>query len=184
ADRKPNAQGWTELSREIGTPCVITDAAAAAERDKFLKAVQANPELMPAPTVPPGPHAFSRPGDQHAGAVGPQARIRIGARDGLFDDLVGHGFLLITVDPAISDTLAGKHQQFLNQIGARIAIVGPPGTDAPVIDVEGTYSRWLAEMGRTAALVRPDFYLYGAASGPNDLIDLVDSLATHMGARI
>ena len=132
---------------------------------------------MPAATVPPGPVAFSRPGDQHAGVVGPQARIRIGENEGLFDDLIGRGFVLITLDHGLPDTLTDEHQEFLNQIGARIAVIGQPGTDAAVIDIEGIYTRWLADLGRTSALVRPDFYLYGAASDTNDLIDLIDNLA-------
>jgi hypothetical protein len=32
-------------------------------------------------------------------------------------------------------------------------------------------------MARTSVLVRPDFYLYGAASDTTDVIDLIDSLA-------
>ena len=73
--------------------------------------------------------------------------------------------------------MTDEHQEFLNQIGARIAVIGQPGTDATVIDIEGIYTRWLADLGRTTALVRPDFYLYGAASDTNDVIDLIDNLA-------
>ena len=55
ADRKPNMQGWIDLSREIGMPCIVVDPEAAAQRDGFLKAVQQDPSLMPPPTIPPGP---------------------------------------------------------------------------------------------------------------------------------
>ena len=67
ADRKPNMQGWTDLSREIGLPCIITDPEIAAQRDARFKAVQQDPSLAPPVPVPPGPMAFARAGDDPPG---------------------------------------------------------------------------------------------------------------------
>jgi hypothetical protein len=47
-----------------------------------------------------------------------------------------------------------------------------PGADT-VVDVDGTYAAWLAQCAARAVLVRPDFYVYGAAAGDLTAPDLV-----------
>lgn len=176
ADRKPNMQGWTDLSREIGLPCIVTDPEAAAQRDGFLMAVQQDPSLMPPPTIPPGPVAFSRAGDPLAGAPAVQGKVSAGGQEGLFDNVVGRGFQLVATDAAVIDALDESSREFLDTIGATVAVVGAPGSGAEVVDAEGTYAGWFAEHGRVAVLARPDFYVYGSAADAGDVNELVASL--------
>ena len=173
-DRKPNMQGWTDLSREIGLPCIVTDPEAAAQRDGFLKAVQQDPSLMPPPAPLPGPTAFSRAGDPLAGAPAVQGQVRHGDQVGLFDDVVGRGFQLIATNPSVLDALDATNREFLKSIGAVVATVGVEG--ASMIDEEGTYAGWFSDHGRVAVLARPDFYLFGSAADTNDVNALVRDL--------
>lgn len=172
-DRKPNMQGWTDLSREIGLPCIITDPEAAAQRDQFLMAAMKDPSLMPPWPALPGPTAFSRPGDPLAGAPAVQGQVSEGDKVGLFDDVVGRGFQLIAVDSAVLDELSADNRDFLDSIGATIASVGKDPA-ATVTDEEGTYATWFAEHGRVAVLARPDFYLWGSAADAGDVNTLIE----------
>lgn len=175
-DRKPNMQGWTDLSREIGLPCIVTDPEAAAQRDQFLLAAQQDPTLMPPPTIPPGPVAFSRTADPLAGAPAVQSQVRRGDQVGLFDDVVGRGWQLLATDPAVLERLDQSNRAFLESIGAIVASVGDES--ATVIDELGTYAGWFAEHGRVAVLARPDFYVFGSAADITDVNTLVMELRT------
>ena len=180
-DRKPNMQGWTDLSREIGLPCIVTDPEAAAGRDAFLKAVQQDPSLMPPPTIPPGPVAFSRAGDPLAGAPAVHGQVKTDGREGLFDDVVGRGFQLIATDQAVVDALDDSSRTFLNSIGATVVAVGAEGSGTEVTDTNGTYADWFAQHGRVAVLARPDFYVYGSAADVADVNALVSDFRTSLG---
>ena len=96
ADRKPVFVAWMNLSREIGLPCVITDPAIAEMRNQGMKAALADPSLAPPLPEIPGPKSFSRPGDPTAGTVGYQGIVEADGSTGLFDDVVGNGWVLLT----------------------------------------------------------------------------------------
>ncbi|MEW2120896.1 bifunctional 3-(3-hydroxy-phenyl)propionate/3-hydroxycinnamic acid hydroxylase [Streptomyces sp. NPDC005474] len=183
ADRKPNMQGWTDLSREIGLPCIITDPEIAAQRDAQFKAVQQDPSLAPPLPVLPGPVAFARAGDDAAGLPASQFPVRVDGREGLLDDVVGCGFHLVTDDPAAVEALSPEQRGFLDSVGVRVVVVGPEGSGAPAVDVDGAYSGWLRSIGRTAVLARPDFWLFGGASSAQDTSALVQAFADALAGR-
>lgn len=183
-DRKPNMQGWIDYSREIGLPCIVMDREAAAGRDQFLFAVQQDPSLMPHPTVPPGPVAFSRQGDPAAGLVAVQGNVRSQAGEGLLDDVAGRGFQLITTRREIADALTADERAALEAIGASIIVIGAPGSGAAYEDVDGTYSDWFDSLGRVAVIARPDYYLFGSAESADDVHNLVDALTSALGAKV
>ena len=177
ADRKPNMQGWMDLSREIGLPCIITDPEIAAQRDAQFRAALQDPSLVPPTLMPPGPVAFARAGDEVAGLPACQFRVRIGDREDLLDEVVGCGFQLITDDPAAVEALSAEQLRLLDSLGVKIVVLGPQGSGAPAIDVDGAYGRWLREIGRTAVLARPDFWLFGGARTAEDTAALVQAFA-------
>jgi hypothetical protein len=87
-----------------------------------------------------------------------------------FDDAVGAGWRLVSpgtvaVDPALADW-------FETIGGAVVAVDGEPG----LLDVDGTYGRWFAVNGVSAALQRPDFTLFGTATEPSDVNAVLRSL--------
>jgi hypothetical protein len=81
----------------------------------------------------------------------------------LFDDVVGAGWRLVTADPDLASGVPADLVAWFAGIGGRVVTV------APGDDVDGTYARWFADHGVTAALQRPDFHIYGATGpGPGD----------------
>ncbi|MGW4773447.1 bifunctional 3-(3-hydroxy-phenyl)propionate/3-hydroxycinnamic acid hydroxylase [Nocardia sp. NPDC004278] len=183
ADRKPVFTAWMNLSREIGLPCVITDPAIAEMRDQGMKAALADPSLAPPLPQIPGPKAFIRPGDPTAGTVGYQGLVEVDGQIGLFDDLVGTGWVLLSTDAAAVDSLSENQRDFADRIGIVTAYIGAPGSGAPVIDVDGTYTSWLSELGASTVLVRPDFWLFGSVSSAGEAGLLLDSLADGFAGR-
>ncbi len=96
---------------------------------------------------------------------------------GLFDDVVGHGWVLLTRDEAALTGLGDDHRAIIDRLGIITAHVGAPGSGAPITDVEGTYGTWLESIGASTVLIRPDFWLFGSVSAAADAGDLLDSLA-------
>jgi hypothetical protein len=90
-----------------------------------------------------------------------QARVRRGDRVGLLDDLVGHGFMLLSLDEERALGLTPAQWQFLEEIRARVVCFG---ARSEVRDIDGSYRRWFESLGCRSALVRPDFYLFGTGN--------------------
>lgn len=175
SDRKPSFIGWMNLSREIGAACVITDPVAAEQRNAGFFAAQKDPSLMPPLTVPPGPKAFCMAQDATAGSPAHQGRVQFSGQEGLFDDVVGRGWVLISNSPL---ALRPEQHDFLARLGAVVAHVGAAGTGAPVVDLDGTYGRWLGTLGCAAVLVRPDFFVWGSAPSAHDADGLLQDFET------
>ncbi|WP_168074855.1 bifunctional 3-(3-hydroxy-phenyl)propionate/3-hydroxycinnamic acid hydroxylase [Caulobacter sp. SSI4214] len=169
-DRKPNFTGWMDLSREIGAGCVITDPAIAEHRDAALRAALKDPSVAPPLTIPPGPTAFSRAEDPTAGGPGRQGRVRYNGKEGLFDDVVGRGWVLISRQ---EPELTPAQKAFLNEVGGFSVCVGAEGSGAEVEDLDGVFVKWLESTGCTSALVRPDLFVWGSAVNPADAGALV-----------
>ena len=127
-------------------------------------------------TVPPPPGIGSgivRAGDPHGGKLFLQGRVQCGGTIGLFDDVVGRGFTLLspTRDPlaALDPELAA----WFASIGGLGAQIGP---GAGVRDLDGSYARWFTDAGVDVVLQRPDFYVFGTATSAAETPTLVAAL--------
>ncbi|GHE06939.1 bifunctional 3-(3-hydroxy-phenyl)propionate/3-hydroxycinnamic acid hydroxylase [Klenkia taihuensis] len=151
------------------------DSAKAAGRDAFLRSGEAH--LPPMPILTAGIIHRGPDGEPvgPAGELSPQGKVRIGEREGLLDDLVGFGFQVISADP-LDDALTDAQRSALDSIGAKVLILG----DGGVGDLEDTYATFLAEHGATSYISRPDFYLFGTATGPQATSALVDALLAQL----
>lgn len=190
-ERRAQAREAILASVQLGRVICVTDPAAAAERDATVLANRrGRPAARPEPAKPlTGGLLRRRSGAQEAeppaGAVVPQGRVaRPGGPDGLFDEVVGRGFVLLTTDDAHTG-LDGERLAFLEELDARVVRLLPPGQEAygddraaviGVTDVEGVYGPYLAGFGATSLLVRPDYHVFGAAAGPEGTAALVDDL--------
>ncbi len=139
------------------------DVERAAARDAEMKVRATDPDA--ATREPPHPRlgrpSLTVPSAGVDGRLAPQGRVRVGARTGLFDDVVGGGWQLISVggDPARlcdADDLA-----WFRRIGGVVADVSGDGR---IEDTDGHYQRWFAEHGCQAVLARPDFYVFAAGA--------------------
>lgn len=71
---------------------------------------------------------------------------------------------------ALEDVLDESRRAFLADVGATVVPLTPD------TDLDGAYLPHLREHGHVAAIIRPDFYLYGTATTAQDLAGLVDQL--------
>ncbi|WP_026404017.1 bifunctional 3-(3-hydroxy-phenyl)propionate/3-hydroxycinnamic acid hydroxylase [Actinomadura rifamycini] len=198
-ERRAQAREAILASVQLGRVICVTDAEAAAERDAtVLAGRRGKPPTRPEPAKAlatgllhrrPGAAAAEPP----AGEVVPQGRVRRRGASGLFDDVVGRGFVLLTADDPRT-VLDAERRAFLDGLGARVVRLLPPGSapdgnavdegapDEGVVDEDGVYLPYLARFSATSLLVRPDYHVFGAASGPAATADLVDDLRGRLRA--
>jgi flavoprotein hydroxylase len=195
-ERKAYVQHAIRMSVNLGKIICQTDAKAAADRDTVMLAAAKRPPLPGAAAqrspFQPLAGGFLRVGAngkpaRPAGTLMPQARVGRAGRTGLFDELVGGlGFVLLTLeDPR--GLLDHDAQEFLGGLGAHLVHVLPPGTAEPaaghcVVDVDNEYIPYLTGAGAVAALVRPDFYVFGVARDRHDLGALVVDLRRQLSS--
>ncbi len=189
-ERRSEAKEAILASVQLGRVICVTDPAAAAERDATVLANRAG--KAPARPEQAKPLSAGLLQRQHgadaagppAGGVVPQGRVRLRGETGLFDDVVGRGFTLLTTeDPGAA--VDEDQLSFLTEIQARVVRLLPSGSarEDGVVDVDNLYRPYLARFMATSVLVRPDYHVFGAASGPGGVKTLVDDLRDQLGVR-
>ena len=179
-ERRPHVSDVIDLSMYLGRIICIPDPVKAAERDEAFFSGKA-PAPPPFPALTDGILRRDRSGavQPPAGLLSPHGTVRCGAREGRFDDVVGLGFVLVSRSVEVHSALGNAQQAFLQAIGAkRVLVVAEGGQVSPgaVIDLDQKFIPYMAQHGTAAMLVRPDFYLYGAAADAQDVNALVDDL--------
>src|SRR5258708_4056027 len=106
-----------------------------------------------------GGHSLSIASNGAEGRLAPQGRVQVLDRLGLFDDIVGGGWQLISRIGDPTEVLNDEELSWFRQIGGVVADVSGAGS---VKDVDGSYDRWFAKHGCEAFLARPDFYVFAA----------------------
>ncbi|MDI2031355.1 bifunctional 3-(3-hydroxy-phenyl)propionate/3-hydroxycinnamic acid hydroxylase [Saccharopolyspora sp. TS4A08] len=187
AERAKQVRRTTDASIEMGKLVSELDPAKAAARDEYLIAARSEQDQPEA--APPSfaledgflRRALGRTIAKPAGELMPQGAVARGEQRGLFDDVVGRGFVLLSsVDPR--EALDDESRSFLDDLGAHLVRVLPFGSGPKhagpheVVDVGNTYLPYLTESRQVAVLVRPDFYVFGGARDRADLTRLVREL--------
>ena len=137
------------------------DVDRAAARDAEMKRLLRDPDA--ATREPPHPRlgepSLTIASGGADGRLAPQGEVRMADRVGLFDDVVGGGWQLISRigDPAV--LLGDEDASWFRQIGGVVADVSGAGQ---VQDLDGAYERWCSGYGCEAVLARPDFYVFAA----------------------
>jgi 2-polyprenyl-6-methoxyphenol hydroxylase-like FAD-dependent oxidoreductase len=172
-EREPHVRAITEKAIELGRVQTMRDPIKARERDERLFArrrAQQGPEKLRYPGLRGGLITGT-------GEFFPQGRVRSNGREALFDDIVGPGWCIVARDPDLLGAPSPGHREMWKAIGGRATAVTQPqsGTGA-LEDIDGTYGRWFADHGCAAAVVRPDWYLYGTAENGSQLTALLDQL--------
>ncbi len=171
-EREPHVRFITEKAIELGRVQTLRDPVAARDRDKRLmsqRAAQQKPEKLRLPGLAGRLVADS-------GAFFPQGRVRAGVRTGRFDDIVGAGWCIVASGAGVLDCLTVADRDAWAAIGGRIAIFGTPEESSSLMDIDGVYEAWFASHSCLAAVVRPDWYLYGTAGGGETLAALLERL--------
>jgi 3-(3-hydroxy-phenyl)propionate hydroxylase len=173
SERIPHVRATIDFSMALGRVICIADPAEAAARDAAMVAEAAKgPQKAPLLSGALGPGVVSE-GCPRAGRLFVQGRVRHGDAVGLFDDVVGRGWTLLSpaVDPARQ--LEPEASAFFRSLGGISVRVGPGGS---VQDLDGAYARWFEAAGVAVALQRPDFYVFGTAARLDGASGLVEGL--------
>lgn len=179
-EREPHVRDWVIISIESGKVSCTLDPKVAEERDAAFRAGN----IPPIPEIPTLRAGVLHRGE--AGVVSPpvghlslQARVRNGEENGLFDDIVGPGWVIISIAGDLDAVLSDAQREVLETLRAHVVRLVPPGhRDGNAIeDVEGSYRDYLRSLGWEAIVIRPDFYVFGGVSELSDLPELIDDLA-------
>ena len=103
--------------------------------------------------------------------------------EGRFDDIVGSGWCIVTLDPALLRDLTDDQRQAWLHIGGRMAVVASTSSDGALEDLDGVYAAWFATHACSAAVVRPDWYSYGTARDSRELAALLDRVDRALHAQ-
>jgi hypothetical protein len=195
AERGPNARATIVESMRVGQHVNERDPEKVRKRDEQLMALQAEKAksgpktqliAFRVPGFQAGFVARARDGVRGSGDALIQARVRRDGQEGRFDDVAGHGFMIIgrNGDPAAA--LSREDRDYWASLGGSIVQFGANGAgDAGgLIDAEGQYTRLMDEYGCDVILKRPDFYLFGACPTARELPALLEDLRGQLRAVI
>ncbi len=186
AERRPHTQTWADISRAVGQISCTIDPLAAAKRDAAFASGEAA-------SVPPFPRLTSGllyptkgPFAEVVGDLFPQALVRADSstRYWLFDDAVESTFLLVVGGPR---AVLPSERAFvaLEAVGGRlIDFTGTVASHARWWDVDGTYYSYFGGVGAGAVVVRPDRYVYGAATSSRELELVLEALVASLHSEV
>lgn len=174
-ERRPHVEQLISTAVMIGNILCMVDPEACAERDRAIR--ENTGEGPPAMDWRMGTDSLAA-GDPHAGRLGRQGLVRVGDREGFFDDVCGMGaHVLLSRDGDPLESLSPPVREAWERLGGVAVHIGP---DAPVTDVEGGYAAWFDEWDRDVILLRPDFHVFGTA----DSLDGADALVRELTERL
>jgi flavoprotein hydroxylase len=202
-ERRAQVQESILSSVQLGRVICVTDPVAAAERDATVLANRrGRGPSRPEPAKPLTGGLLHRSGEKLAPAAGevmPQGRVDGPGGSGLFDEVVGRGFVLLLGEQAparleadqlsLLAELEAHVVRLLPQEGAagdgeRPAQGGGEAQQVEVTDLDGVYRSYLARHGASVLLVRPDYHVFGAAHGPQGTAALLAELRDQLGAAV
>jgi 3-(3-hydroxy-phenyl)propionate hydroxylase len=182
-ERRPHSRTIIETSILLGEVAYTMDPVRAAARDDaFLSG--SIPPPPPFPVLESGVVQTTDDGAPapFAGALAPQGVVSTpDGRAGRFDDVFGHGFRLVT-RKGTDGLLDSDQQTFLDRIGCTVHTLAD-GEARSLGDDEGTYTRYLDEIGADMFICRPDFVVFGScvAADLGALIAQLQDKLHHVG---
>lgn len=186
-ERREHVRHAVDMSVSLGKVICLTDAQAAAERDELMLAMRGRTvgaTAQPSAVHPLAGGFLHQTGAGPAGELTPQGRVSGSAEARLLDAETGTGLRLLTTEP-LEELLDAERRAFLHGLGVRVVRILPRGAassgGASVRDDEDVLLPYLDKLGAVAALVRPDFYLYGTAGDGEELRALVDGFRARLG---
>jgi hypothetical protein len=180
SERLPHVRALIEQAVALGRVTCVPDPAEAAARDRRMIAQQRECKEAVAVELPVlGPGCFAP--SSAAGHLFVQDRVRQGGAIGLFDDVVGRGFALVSPHGDPARALDPELARFFASIGGVTAHVG---SDGPVADLAGGYARWFGEKGVAVALQRPDCAVFGTAPTLEGAAGLVATLHEKLAVEV
>ncbi|GAB2695418.1 bifunctional 3-(3-hydroxy-phenyl)propionate/3-hydroxycinnamic acid hydroxylase MhpA [Kitasatospora kifunensis] len=199
-ERRAQVQESILSSVQLGRVICVTDPVAAAERDATVLANRrGRGPSRPEPAKPLTGGLLHRSGEELAPAAGevmPQGRVHGPGGSGLFDEVVGRGFVLLLGEQAPA-RLEADQLSLLAELEAHVVRLLPQertagdaaghsrrAQEVEVTDLDGVYRSYLARHGASVLLVRPDYHVFGAAHGPQGTAALLARLREQLGVAV
>ena len=114
--------------------------------------------------------------------LAPHVNVACGAIQGRLDDLLGIGFSLISAVPQSLGELSTEARAILAEFGVRCTALAADTSNGSLVDLDGRLTAFLSAHEWNVMIVRPDFYVYGGARGPESLEALVRDLGADLQA--
>jgi len=174
-EREPHVAAVVHKGIELGKVQTMRDPEKARRRDlQYLENRRNNmkPEKLKFPGLGPG---FISAADHPAnGRLFIQDEVRTKTASGRFDEIFGYGFRLLCDARWYARSYAGATRSDADVPGD-VVVIDPDTGDVSgsFADVNGTYLSWFQTNECSAVLVRPDFYVYGAALTDSEYESLV-----------
>ncbi len=181
-ERKPHNQAVVEAALYLGKMICVTDPKAAKERDEAFLSGNA-PEFPKFPILNEGILSKTeKESDTFAGQLSLQSQVTYQGKTGLFDDVVGQGWMIISPIDSPKKVLSDEQIQFLENIDAKFIEISDSSKEASnvAVDVEGRYGQYFNKSGSEAIIIRPDYYIFGSTSSFTNLPLLVEDLYQQM----
>lgn len=173
-ERKAHVTDLTTRIKAIGQIICERDPVRARARDAKLLA-ECGGVVQPTPRqdVQPALRAGLLAAQQHParGTIFPQPWLLVDGEKQRMDDVLGCGWRLVLDRHA--DAALRQQARVLARPGLTVVQLGMPD----FTEAEGVLARWFERQGCSAALVRPDHYVYGVASSAQELSDQFSALA-------
>lgn len=173
-ERKAHVTDLTTRIKGIGQIICERDPVRARARDAKLLA-ECGGVVQPTPRqdVQPALRAGLLAAQQHParGTIFPQPWLLVDGEKQRMDDVLGSGWRLVLDRHA--DAALRQQARVLSRPGLTVVQLGTPGCT----EAEGVLARWFERQGCSAALVRPDHYVYGVAASAQELSDQLSTLA-------
>jgi 3-(3-hydroxy-phenyl)propionate hydroxylase len=188
SERREHVRRLTTVIKGIGRVICERDPQVARTRDERMLAetggkviTQARQDLIPPLScglLSPFSHAAN-------GTIFPQPRIWQNAATVLLDTIAGTGFRIVTNDQSIvagprDATLARLDMQLVHVAANEDAKNGNGQAQDGIVsvtEVEGVVAGWFQRHQCTAAIVRPDHYVFGVAANRGELERQVEALS-------
>jgi hypothetical protein len=89
---------------------------------------------------------------------------------------------LLTNKAKQDESLSDAQLAAFENIGGTVVTVGARGSGADVIDLDGTYAKFMIDQHINHMLLRPDYYVAATASSEADLRTTFESVMKHVVA--
>lgn len=181
-EREPHVTEIVLESDRLSRIVNLVDPEHAAKRDAGMRAQK---EALPPdlPSLVAGVLHRDAQGNLAGGAglFTPQGRLRRDGVENLGDEFLGSGFQLwCRKDPA--GHLGANALKVLDRLGCTVGVFDDASSRHAFEDIDGTYLSFLDSLDADVALVRPDFYLFGAVKA-QELDALVAELAVRLHSK-
>ncbi|OTP76476.1 bifunctional 3-(3-hydroxy-phenyl)propionate/3-hydroxycinnamic acid hydroxylase MhpA [Caballeronia sordidicola] len=184
-ERRPQVRAVIDASIAMGQVVCISNQQEAALRDEAYLSGQV-PPLPPFPGLTDGLICGEERYAAHgaAGLLSVHGQVSNDGEQLRYDDALPNGFHIIVLDGDPEQHLDVGSLLALKRIGAQtIGITADPRKTVAgriLLDVSGKYRRFFDEHGVKAIVVRPDYYIFGAAETLSALPVLVGKLESRL----